>query len=92
MSESTPAAAIKPGHPIWEEVWDKSRPGPNHISHLDQLFQAKLENTSYVEALTKIRDRAYREYPVSIGNQGAWAAVAAWAVDALAKADGKVSS
>ena len=32
------------------------------------------------EALTKIRDRAYDEYP------DAWAAVAAWAVEALAKA------
>jgi hypothetical protein len=36
-------------------------------------------------ALVKIRDLAYREYPVSLGNQHAWASVAAWAVDALAK-------
>lgn len=32
---------IKPGHPIWEEIWEKSRPGG--ISHLNQLFEAKLE-------------------------------------------------
>jgi hypothetical protein len=41
------------------------------------------------EALKKIRDRAYAEYPVSIGNQNAWAAIAAWAVDAMQKAEGR---
>ena len=32
---------IKPGHPIWDEVWEKSRPGGTN--HLEQLFAAKLE-------------------------------------------------
>jgi hypothetical protein len=34
---------IVPGHPIWDEVWCKSRPGAGHVSHLDQLFIAKLD-------------------------------------------------
>ena len=36
-------AEIKPGHPIWDEVWAKSRPGGT--SHLNQIFEAKLKIT-----------------------------------------------
>ena len=39
-----------------------------------------------VEALEMIRNRAYSEYPVSIGNQNAWAAIASYTLEPIAKA------
>jgi hypothetical protein len=60
MSQSLDQLAdIKPGHPIWDEVWERSRPGG--ISHLSQLFEAKLQVAALeaqVEALQLVLEAA----------------------------------
>ena len=46
---------IKPGHPIWDEVWLKSQPDAGRVSHLDQLFIAKLELVAQREQNIRLR-------------------------------------
>ena len=48
-------SAIKPGHPIWEEVWKRCSPdADDHASHLDQLFESKLQREAMRSALEAI--------------------------------------
>ena len=60
-------AEIKPGHPIWDEVWAKSR--PDGTSHLNQLFEAKLKlaqlertNAALLGALKDTSSMMHRNY------------------------------
>jgi hypothetical protein len=56
-NERVDLSAVRPGHPIWEEVWKRCSPdADDHASHLDQLFEAKLQHRALVEALKEARD------------------------------------
>jgi len=59
---------IKPGHPIWEEVWEKSRPGDGYVSHLDQIFQAKLQLNEALTLLTDIYNHLIGGAPLYPGS------------------------
>jgi hypothetical protein len=53
---------IKPGHPIWEEVWEKSGAGPGRVSHLDQLFAAKIRIQELELEVAELRSELAASY------------------------------
>lgn len=47
---------IKPGHPIWDEVWERGSPdNPTHANHLTQLFEAKLQVAALQQEVERLK-------------------------------------